>query len=340
MTANKPVGGNGPESAVALSIIIATYNARDLVADCLESIYRNPPDNSYEIIVVDDASADDTCKVVRSRFPEVRLFANETNRHYAHSNNLAFDNARGQYLYLLNNDTIMLPQALDRMLQFLRQHPDVGVVGSQLLNEDGTIQWSVKTLPNAGSALFGARSIITRMFPNNPFSRKHLQHLGHDLSKPFVAGYVSSASMMMPREVVKKVGGLDERLSYHVDADYCKRITDLGYKCYYLPASKLVHLNHKGGTMVSRWRRFRSVIEFHRGSYIFFQKHMRTTVWSPMRIIVPVGLFARFVVCMVLQAITEFFSAARVRIGRIFSASTWRAASTSRSTAKSRSMGK
>ena len=305
MTDNKPVGGDGDDPSIALSIVIASYKGRDLLADCLASIYQNPPSEPYEILVIDDASGDGTPDMVRPRFPEVRLFVNDTNRHYGYSNNLCFDRARGQYVYMLNNDTIMLPRALDLMVEFLRQHPNVGVVGSQLLNEDGSIQWSVKTLPNFGSALFGARSIITRMFPNNRFSRKHLQHLSHDLTKPFVAGYVSSASMMMPRDVVQKVGGLDERLSYHVDADYCRRIANLGYQCYYLPDSKVIHLNHRGGTMVTRWRRFRSVIEFHRGSYIFYQKHMQTSAWSPMHAVVIGGLFARFVVSVAAQFLAE-----------------------------------
>jgi N-acetylglucosaminyl-diphospho-decaprenol L-rhamnosyltransferase len=312
MTDRRPVGDVWTGVAITLSIIIATYNARELLAVCLASIYQNPPSEPYEIIVVDDASVDATSEMVRSRFPDVRLFTNETNRHYANSNNLAFEHARGHYLYLLNNDTIMLTGALDRMIAYLRQHPEVGVVGSKLLNDDGTIQWSVKTLPNIGSALFGARSIITRMFPNNPFSQKHLLHLNRDLSYPFIAGYLSSASMMMPCEVVRKVGGLDKRLSYHVDADYCKRITDLGYQCLYLPDSAVIHLNHKGGTMVSRSRRFRSVIEFHRGSYIFFRKHIRQTAGIATCIIVPVGLLFRFLFCIVAQAMTEILSTAFV----------------------------
>src|SRR5271155_4551400 len=211
---------------VTLSVIIPSYNAGELLADCLQSIYRNPPSEPYEIIVVDDASADGTSKMVRARFPEVRLLRNEVNRHYARSNNRAIKQARGEYFYLLNNDTIILPEAMDRLLGFLREHPEAGVVGSRLLNEDGTIQWSVKSLPNPGSALFGARSIITRIFPNNRFSRKHLQHIDRDLSQPFVAGYVSSASMMLPRKIVSEIGDLDTRLSYHVDADFCKRVAD------------------------------------------------------------------------------------------------------------------
>jgi len=307
----EPVRDGAPDTSIALSIVIATYNARDLLVDCLQSIYQNPPGESYEIIVIDDASTDGTSEIVRARFSEVRLFRNEINSHYASSNNRAFRLARGRYLYLLNNDTIVLPQALDRMLAFLSEHPEAGAVGSRLLNEDGTIQWSVKSLPNVGSALFGARSIITRLFPDNPYSRKHLLHLRRDMTTPFVAGYVSSASVMIPREVVDKVGDLDKRLSYHVDADYCKRIADVGYKSYYLPTATIVHLNHRGGTMVSFRRRIRSVVEFHVGSYIYYRKHVQHSPWSPLQIIVIAGLFTRFMGSLAVQASTEVVSLTR-----------------------------
>jgi GT2 family glycosyltransferase len=128
------------------------------------------------------------------------------------------------------------------------------------------------------------------------------------MSEPFVAPYVSSASIMMPREVVKRVGGLDERLSYHVDADYCKRISNAGWSNYYLPSATVVHLDHKGGTMVNWKRRFRSVVEFHRGSYIFYQKHIQISRWEPMHPAVILGLGGRFLVSLLLQAGKEVFA--------------------------------
>ena len=301
----EPMHGDASEGALSLSIIIATYNARDILVDCLQSIYLNPPSEPYEIIVVDDASRDGTSEVIQARFPQVRLLRNEINTHYASANNRAFAIARGRYLYLLNNDTIVLPQAIDHMLAFLREHPKAGAVGSKLLNEDGTIQWSVKSLPNPGSALFGSRSIITRLFPQNPFSRKHLLHLDRDMSAPFVAGYVSSASIMLPREIIEKVGGLDTRLSYHADADYCKRFANAGYECYYLPTAVIIHLNHKGGTMVSFRRRIRSIVEFHVGSYIYYRKHVQRSWWSPMQIIVVACLSARFLASLGVQTVAE-----------------------------------
>jgi GT2 family glycosyltransferase len=143
------------------------------------------------------------------------------------------------------------------------------------------------------------------MFPNNCYSRKHLLHMGRNLDQPFIAGYVSSASIMIPRKVVEVVGELDRRLSYHVDADYCKRIADAGYSCYYLPSATVIHFDHKGGTMVSLRRRFRSLVEFHLGSYIFYRKHIQQSPWTPMQIIVVVGIFFRFLLSVMAQSFAE-----------------------------------
>ena len=235
-------------SGIELTIIITCYNTRDLVRDCLNSIYEHPPADPFEIILVDDASTNGASEMVRASFPEVRLLRNAANRNYSYSNNRGLDHARGLFVLLLNNDTIVPPLALDRMVSFLRDHPDAGMVGCKLLNEDGTIQWSVKALPGPAAALFGARSIISKLFPNNRFTRQHLLHIDRDSTQPFVAGFVSGAGSMMPLAVFKKVGHLDDQFFYHVDADYCKRVTEAGYKCYYLPTASIIHLNHKGGT--------------------------------------------------------------------------------------------
>ena len=174
----------------------------------------------------------------------------------------ALDQARGQFASLLNNDILVPPLALDSMIKFLRDHPEAGVVGCKLLNDDGTVQPSVKSLPSPGAAIFGARSIVSKLFPHNRFTRQHLLHIDGDMTHPFVAGLVSGAASMMPLAVVKKVGHLDPQFFYHVDADYCKRIAEAGYKCYYLPTTSIVHLNHRGGTMANLPVRFRSLMKF------------------------------------------------------------------------------
>jgi N-acetylglucosaminyl-diphospho-decaprenol L-rhamnosyltransferase len=311
MTGLKPIGPAMTHPDIALTIIISCYNTRDLVEDCLRSIYQNPPTEAYEIILVDDASKDGTSEMVHSRFPDVFILRNKINQHYAYSNNRALDHARGNYVLLLNNDTIVLPQALDRMIAFLREHPDAGVVGCKLLNEDGTIQWSVKSLPSPAAAIFGARSFVTKLFPNNRFSRQHLLHIDRDMTQPFVAGLVSGAASMMPLKVMRQIGYLDVNFFYHIDADYCKRVANAGYKCFYLPTASIIHLNHKGGTMASPLRRLRSLIMFEVYSYRYYRKHFQTTSWSPMLILAALGLCFHFVALATGQACAEFIGAAR-----------------------------
>ncbi len=120
MTDQKAMSNDATDAEITLTIIICSYNTRVLVVDCLQSIYQNPPSLPFEIILVDDASTDGTSEAVRLKFPEVRLLRSEVNRHYTRSNNWALDHARGRYILLLNSDTVVLPQALDAMITFLK----------------------------------------------------------------------------------------------------------------------------------------------------------------------------------------------------------------------------
>jgi GT2 family glycosyltransferase len=311
MTDTKPIGDGTPSVEIVLTIIMPCLNTRDVVADCLRSIYRNPPSEPFEIILVDQASKDGTSEMVRSEFPEVRVLRSEVYRNYAHANNWGFDHARGLYVLLLNNDTLVLPKALDKMIAFLREHPEAGMVGCKLLNEDGTTQWSVKSLPNAASAIAGARSFAAKLFPDNPLTRQHLMHIGRDMTQPFLAGYVSGAAAMMPRTVMKEVGYLDTGLFYHVDADHCKRIADAGYTTYYLPTAEIFHLNHKGGTMRSLPIRFRQLIFFELHSYRYYRKHIQKSWWSPMQIVVAAALSFHFFISAFAQIGAELSAFAR-----------------------------
>jgi N-acetylglucosaminyl-diphospho-decaprenol L-rhamnosyltransferase len=311
MSGLKPIGSAVPYRDILLTIIITSYNTRDLVGDCLRSTYQNPPSEAYEIILVDDASMDGTSEMVRVTFPEVRLLRNDVNLHYARSNNRALDEARGRYVLLLNSDTIVLPQALDAMIAFLQGHPEAGAVSCKLLNEDGTIQWSVKSLPSPAAAIFGARSILTKLFPNNRFTRRHLLHIDRDMTQPFVAGLVSGAASMMPLKIVRQIGYLDVDFFYHVDADYCKRIADAGYKCFYLPTATIIHLNHRGCTMTSPLARLRSLMMFEVYSYRYYRKHFQKSSRSPMLIVAALGLCFHFLALASGQTYAELIGVAR-----------------------------
>ena len=121
---------------------------------------------------------------------------------------------------------------------------------------------------------------------------------------------------MMPRSVVDAVGDLDTRLFYHVDADYCKRIADAGYICYYLPTATVIHLNYKGGTRVNTVLRFRSLASFHFDCYAYYRKHLQGSSYRPIKILVVIGLISRFLILAVAQLCAELFGFARFLLRR------------------------
>ncbi len=309
MTGLKPTGAGTTDVDLTLTIVITCYNTREIVRDCLQSIYQNPPSDPYEIVLVDDASSDGTSEMARTAFPEVHLLRNDVNLNYALANNRGNDAARGRYILLLNNDTIVLPNALDGMIEFLRAHPEAGAVGCRLLNEDGTTQWSAKARLGPSAAIFGSRSPVTKLFPNNPFSRRELLH--RDSGEPFVVGYVSGAASMTPSKVMREVGPLDPSFWHHVDADFCKRASDLGYKCYYLPSVSIVHLNHKGGSTATMRARFRHLLTFEVCSYRYYRKHILRSPWNPMSAVVAFGLTLHFLISFAFQVCAEFIDSAR-----------------------------
>lgn len=302
-------------SAPVISVIIANYNTRALLQDCLESLRKAAPERSHEVLVVDDASADGSADMVRASFPDVKLFVNRQNSGYARSNNHAIAESRGRFVYLLNSDTEVGAGALDDLAAFLESHPDVGAVGSALYNIDGTVQAAVKSLPTVRSAFFGKRSWLARWFPGAKGTQAELLHWRVADGKPFEAGYVSSASIMMPRDVVDQVGDLDTRLWYFIDADYCKRIWDVGRSVYCVPSAKVLHKEHLGGTLAGRRTRFRSVWRFHYGAYTFFRRHSGWRWWHPVSALIVVGVGLRLALSLLLQGYKELVGAERKTYG-------------------------
>jgi GT2 family glycosyltransferase len=296
---------SGPRDGVEVTLVVPNYNARAMLERCLESITRDPPARSFEIVVIDDASSDGSAALVRDRYPQARLIANRRNQGYGRSCNLAIAEARGRYVYLVNNDVELLPGVVELLADFLDAHPEAGAAGSLLYNSDGSVQRSVKAHPSLRSAFFGARSFVSRWFPSNPFTRAELLHWRAEEGQPFTSGYVSSASLMVRREEFDRVGDLDVRLTYFNDADFCRRLWKSGRAVYYVPRARAVHHDHKGGTQVSPRRRFLSVIEFHLGAFRYYRRHSGKPAWHPWNVLVVAGLAARFIPCIVIQTVLE-----------------------------------
>lgn len=290
-------------AAIDVSVIIASYDTRDLLEANLRSIFENPPRCGFEVIVSDDASTDGSPAMVRERFPQAVLRVNEVNSGYAATNNRAIAMARGRYVYLLNCDATVKPGALDRLVEFMDAHPKAGAAGTLIYNEDGSIQASVKALPSVRSAFVGKRSWIYRWFPDSPLVKNELlvTEVKPD-TPPFRAGYVSSASILIPRKVADQVGEWDPRLWWFIDADYCKRIQDAGYEVWCVPSAQIVHVEHTGGTVRGRKRRFWAIYKFHQGAWIYWRQYSGYGLAHPFTWLVGLGLALRAALSTVIQA--------------------------------------
>jgi len=282
--------GNEPE----LSVVIVNYNGGKLLANCLSSLRDHPASCSMEIVVVDNASTDDSGRRVAEDFPEVRLARETTNLGLAKAINRGLRIVRGQYLLSLDNDTRVMAGALDALVDFLRDHPDAGAVGSRLYNPDQTPQRTARRTPGAMNAIFGRRSIVTKLFPNNRISRRYLMADQLDATKPFEVGWVSTAALMVRRDVLNTAGALDEDFFvYWVDADWCARIRRAGWAIYCEPRSAVIHDENLAGRGRRSRRRPRMVVDFHRGAYLYYRKNHAPGRFHPMAAVALCGLSLR-----------------------------------------------
>jgi GT2 family glycosyltransferase len=229
------------QAALDCSIIIVNWNVCALLRRCLASVPEAAgPDVRYEVIVVDNASHDDSVAMVRAEFPQVRLLANPTNRGFSGGNNDGIRLSRGRTLLLLNPDTEMQPGALAALLATLDGAPDVGMVGPRLLNSDGSTQPSRRRFPTLATALLESTP-LQPYFPDHPLLRRYYladqpEDQEHDVD------WITGACMLVRRSVIEQVGGFDEGyFMYSEELDLCRRIKRAGWRIVYQPAAVVIH---------------------------------------------------------------------------------------------------
>jgi hypothetical protein len=220
-----------------VSIVIVNWNTRDRLAECLESVLRTAGTLAVETIVVDNASSDGSAAMVGTRFASARLIANPANAGFAAGTNQGLGVAQGRYLLLLNSDTVVRPDAMQRAVQFLDDHPRVGVVGAKMLNPDGTFQASFASFPTFWSECLKATTLGARLIaPSYPSPRPR------PTDRPREVDWIPGAFMLARRALWETVGGLDESYwLYSEDTDWCYRIARGGWKVVYLPDVEIVH---------------------------------------------------------------------------------------------------
>jgi N-acetylglucosaminyl-diphospho-decaprenol L-rhamnosyltransferase len=249
-----------------LSVIILTHNTRDMARACVRSVLADASTTScaIETIAVDNGSTDDTVTALRAEFPDIRLVVNDTNLGFARGNNIGLAAAHGRYLMLLNSDTQVQPGALATLIAFMDTHPDVGACGPQLLNSEGSLQPSGRSLPSVWSVFLG----MTRLY--RLWKRDFYKQWGRDYSQVARVGEVSGAALLVRREAYVLVGGLDPNFfAYYEDVDWCKRVSDAGYAIYYVPTAQVLHYWH--GT--SRSTSESSYRAGHVSQRYYFAKH-------------------------------------------------------------------
>jgi len=256
------------DQVMLLSIIILNWNGGQVLIDCLESIYARSHRFAFEVIVVDNASTDGSPDRVATEFPQVRLLRNKRNLGFAGGNNRGLEVAQGRCLLLLNNDTIVLNDALEVMLDEMEAHPEVGILGCRLLNPDASLQRSCGIFPNLLTE-FLDQTMLHRLFP--------LYKMGHrTYDAPREVDWVTGACMLVRREVYEQVGGLDE--GFHMfleDVDWCMRVRRAGWQVRYTPAARIIHLKGYSSQSVLP----HMLVEDQRSAYRFFRKH-----YGPLRV--------------------------------------------------------
>lgn len=254
-----------------VTILIVNYKAAGFLEKCLSSLKRFLTQIPHEICVIDNGSADAGIIALCKRFPEVRLIRNEENRGFAAAINQGIRATTAPYVLWLNPDTEVMDGHLGLLLDYMDQHSEVGILGPQILNPDGSIQLSCRDFPSYEHYFFGRHSILTNLFPRNPISRKYLRS-GWDHQSISEVDWVSGACLLHRRVLVNHIGMPDEGyFMYFEDVDFCRRAKQKGWSVRYHPSGRFLH--HVSGS--SRRAPVRTTVDRHRSNWRYYVKFFR-----------------------------------------------------------------
>ncbi|MDI9548679.1 MAG: glycosyltransferase family 2 protein [Chloroflexota bacterium] len=275
------------QGALDLAIVILNYNTAGLLRDCLQSVLASRTNLRVGVCVVDNASTDGSAELVRAEFPDVHLIVNRHNVGYSAGNNIGLnwfgfgerhthgDAARPRYALLLNPDTVVPPDALERMAAFLDARPAAGVAGPRVRRPDGSLDRACRRSFPTPQISFYRMTGLSRIFPKSKrFNAYNLEYLPEDVVHPVDS--VVGAFMLVRGEAIEQAGLLDEEFfMYGEDLDWAKRIKDAGWEVWYNGQVSITHVK----AAASR-QSVKSRIDFYEAMWIFYRKHYRSrTGW-------------------------------------------------------------
>jgi GT2 family glycosyltransferase len=231
-----------------LTIIIPSYNTKDLLCGCLRSIYENTRGISFEIICVDDNSPDASADMVAAEFPEVILVRNEINQYYAKNNNLGMKMSKARYACLLNSDTVLTDNSFQALVRFMDETPDAAACGPMLLNPDMTIQHCIRSFVGPMAMLLQAIN-WHKLYPKSRSVNRYYM-TDFDYSRAQQVESIGTTAYVIRRSTWENAGMLDERFRVAVvDLAYNLMLKKKGYKVYYTPCAQIVHF---GGQSINQ----------------------------------------------------------------------------------------
>lgn len=301
---------------VDLSIIIVSYNVKNLLRQCLASIPEAAGGLSVETIVVDNRSSDNTATMVRQEFPAVTCIESDRNGGYAYANNIGLNmllarrettGELSRYVLLLNPDTLLPPGTLSAMVAFLDDNPDAAVAGPRLIRPDGSLDLACRrSFPSPEVSLYRMVG-LSRLFPRHRrFARYNLTYL--DPNDIVEVDSVVGAFMLLRSNILDEVGLLDEDFfMYGEDLDWAYRIKQHGWKVLYNGTVQAIH--YKGAS--SRQRSTQSTIEFYRAMLTFFRKHYSSTTPLPVGWLIVLAIYGKAALSLGMNTLTRWFSAGR-----------------------------
>jgi len=298
-----------------LGIVIVNYNTRDLLRDCLASIYESWGEFSAQVCVVDNASADGSVEMVKQQFPQVHVIASAENKGYAYANNLglqalgfgaaqdATPNTAPSYALLLNPDTILTPKALTGMLEFMNARSTAGVAGPRLLLPTGELDKACRRSFPSPEISFYRLSGLSKLFAKHRrFGAYNLTFLDENLEAEVDA--VVGAFMMIRAQAIRDVGLLDNTFfMYGEDLDWCYRIKQAGWQVLYNPDCTVLHYK-KASSRHSR----KALHEFYRAMILFYEKHYADTTPFVVHWVVIGGVYASAGLALLNDSIRRTFT--------------------------------
>lgn len=275
-----------------VSIVIVSLDCLEVLRNCLTSLRAAPAYGSWQVILVDNASRDGTAESVSREFPEVRVIRNDRNVGFTRATNQGFAIASGRYLLWLNPDTIVRPDSIARLIEFLEKTPRAAIVGPKVLNADGSFQAQCRLgLPTPSASLFHMLR-FDRLWPaSRRFGEYLLTYAPTEQAMQVVS--VSGCCLLARREVRDEIGPLDERMfGFGEDIDWCMRAADAGWEVWYDPESVIVHLKGHGG---AHSRPYRKVYGIHQCMWWVYRKHLARRYPRLMTPLVGLGIGTSFV---------------------------------------------